>query len=124
MAIDGVSGRTSYIGSGIVNLRQQLDTLTQQLSSGKVGNTYASQGFNRGLGVAFRSQLDSIDSFSDAATTINTRISVANLSLQQLSKAQSTVKAAAVSATTNIDDQGKRRRNGRRIFHSSISSSH
>ena len=29
MSIDGVSGRTSYIGSGILNLRSQLDTLTE-----------------------------------------------------------------------------------------------
>ena len=34
MTISGVSGRTSYIGSGILDLRNQLDTLTQQLATG------------------------------------------------------------------------------------------
>ena len=29
MTISGVGGRTSYIGSGILDLRSQLDTLTQ-----------------------------------------------------------------------------------------------
>ncbi len=107
MAIDGVSGRTSYLGSGIINLRQQLESLSQQLTSGKVATTYAGQGFNRGLGVAFRSQLDGIDAFKNTATTVTTRIEVANLSLQQLAKTQSTVKAAAVSATTNLDSNGQ-----------------
>ena len=51
MAIDGVSGRTSYIGSGILNLRSQLDTLTQQLASGKISNTYAGQGSGRSLAI-------------------------------------------------------------------------
>ncbi len=107
MAIDGVSGRTSYLGSGIVNLRQQLESLTQQLTSGKVATTYAGQGFNRGLGVAFRSQLDGIEAYQNTATTITTRIEVANLSLQQLAKTQTNVKAAAVSATTNLDSGGQ-----------------
>lgn len=107
MAIDGVSGRTSFLGSSLVGLRQQLEGLSLQLSSGKVGTTYASQGFNRGLGVAFRSQLDSIDAFKDTATTVTTRIEVANLSLQRLAKIQTTVKAAAVSATSNLDNNGQ-----------------
>lgn len=107
MAIDGVSGRTSFLGSSLVGLRQQLEGLSLQLASGKVGTTYASQGFNRGLGVAFRSQLDSIDAFKNTATNVTTRIEVANLSLERLAKIQTTVKAAAVSATTNLDNNGQ-----------------
>lgn len=107
MAIDGVSGRTSFLGSNILNIRSQLDTLTQQLATGKVATTYAGQGFNRGLAVAFRSQLNSIDSFKNTATTVTTRVQVANLSLQRLASIQTNVKAAAVSATTNLDNNGQ-----------------
>ncbi len=57
MTISGVSGRTSYIGSGILDLRSQLDTLTQQLASGKVSNTYAGEGSGRSLAIGLRSVL-------------------------------------------------------------------
>ena len=60
MTISGVSGRTSYIGSGILDLRRQLDTLTQQLSSGKISNTYAGQGSGRSLAIGLRSQLSGL----------------------------------------------------------------
>jgi flagellar hook-associated protein 3 FlgL len=39
MSIDGVSGRTSFIGSSIINLRNQLNDLTQQLASGRISTT-------------------------------------------------------------------------------------
>ena len=84
MTISGVSGRTSYIGSGILDLRSQLDTLTQQLASGKISNTYAGQGSGRSLAIGLRSQLSSLAGYADTAVNLNTRISVANLSLQRL----------------------------------------
>ena len=34
MTIEGVSGRTSYLGTSLINIKTQLDTLTQQLASG------------------------------------------------------------------------------------------
>jgi flagellar hook-associated protein 3 FlgL len=98
MTISGVSGRTSYIGSGIMDLRNQLDTLTQQLASGKISNTYAGDGTGRGLAIGLRSQISNVASYADTATNLNTRIGVANLSLQRLVAITSEVKGAAVSA--------------------------
>ena len=68
MAIDGVSGRTSYIGSSILNLKSQLDDLQEQLASGKISNTYAGQGVNRGLAVGLRAQVNSLNAYADAFT--------------------------------------------------------
>ncbi len=107
MTISGVSGRTSYIGSGIVDLRNQLDTLTQQLSSGKVSNTYAGQGSGRSLAITLRSQISALAGYADTAVNLNTRIGVANLSLQRLVDIGSTVKGAAVSAGTTLDNTGQ-----------------
>ena len=59
MAINGVSG-SSYIGAGILDLRNQLDTLSQQLASGKISNTYSGQGTGRSLAIGLRSQLSSL----------------------------------------------------------------
>lgn len=107
MTISGVSGRTSYIGSGITDLRNQLDALTQQLSSGKVANTYAGQGSGRSLAIALRAQISGIANYSDTATNLNTRIGVANLSLQRLVAIGSEVKGAAVSAGATFDNTGQ-----------------
>ncbi|MEH2475778.1 flagellar hook-associated protein 3 FlgL [Nitrobacteraceae bacterium AZCC 2161] len=107
MTISGVSGRTSYIGSGILDLRNQLDTLTQQLSSGKISNTYAGQGSGTSLAIALRSQLSGISAYADTAVNLNTRIGVANLSLQRLVAIGSDVKGAAVSAGSTLDNTGQ-----------------
>jgi flagellar hook-associated protein 3 FlgL len=107
MAITGVSQHTSYIGSGILDLRSQLDTLTQQLASKKVSNTYSGQGSGRSLAMAMRSQISSIEAYSDTATNLNTRIGVVNLSLQRLIKIGSEVKGAAVSTASTIDNNGQ-----------------
>ena len=95
MAIDGVSGRTSYIGSSILNLKSQLDTLHEQLASGKISTTYAGQGVDRGLAIGLRAQISNLGTFADTATNVNTRINVANLSLQGLVDLSTQVKSAA-----------------------------
>jgi flagellar hook-associated protein 3 FlgL len=107
MSINGVSGRTSYIGSGILNLRSQLDALSQQLASGKISTTYAGDGSGRGLAIGIRAQLAGFSSYADTATNVNTRISVANLSLQRLVDIGSEVKGAAVSAVSTLDNTGQ-----------------
>jgi flagellar hook-associated protein 3 FlgL len=107
MSIDGVSGRTSFIGSGIVNLRNQLNTLTEQLSSGKISNTYAGDGTGRDMAIGIRAQLSSYSDYADTATNVNTRIDVANLSLQRLSDIGSEVTGAAVSAGSTLDNTGQ-----------------
>lgn len=107
MAIDGVSGRTSYLGSSIINLKSQLDTLTQQLASGKKTSTYAGLGVDSGAATGLRAQISTIASYANTGTLLNTRINVANLSLQGMSDSASQVKAAAAGATLNIDSSGQ-----------------
>ena len=107
MSIDGVSGRTSFIGTSIISLRNQLNDLTQQLASGKVSTTYAGQGADRGFALTLRAQISSIDAFSDTATNVNTRLSVANLALQGLSDIGASVKSAAGSSTIVLNNNGQ-----------------
>ena len=84
MSIDGVSGKTSYIGTSIINMRSQLNDLTTQLATGKISTTYAGQGTDRGFALSLRAQVSSIDAFADTANNVNTRLNVANLALQGL----------------------------------------
>ena len=107
MSIDGVSGRTSFIGSSIINLRNQLNDLTQQLASGRISTTYAGQGANRGFALTLRAQVSSIDAFADTAVNVNTRLSVANLALQGLSDIGVSVKGAAASSTIVLNNNGQ-----------------
>jgi flagellin-like hook-associated protein FlgL len=107
MTIEGVSGRTSYLGSAIINLKTQLDTLTQQLASGKKSTTYAGLGVDAGVATGLRSQISGIASFANTATVLNTRINIANLSLEGISSAGSQVKAAAAGSTLTLDNAGK-----------------
>ncbi len=107
MSIDGVNGRTSYIGTSIVNLRNQLNDLTQQLASGRVSTTYAGQGADRGFALSLRAQVSSIDAFADTATNVNTRLSVVNLALQGMSDIGKSVKSAAGTSTIVLNDNGQ-----------------
>ena len=99
MSIDGVSGKTSYIGTSIIGLRNQLSDLTQQLASGKISTTYAGQGADRGFALSLRAQVSTIDAFKDTATNVNTRLNVVNLALQGMTDIGSSVKSAASAST-------------------------
>lgn len=107
MSIDGVNGRTSYIGSSILNIRAQLDGLTQQLASGRVSTTYAGQGANRGFALSLRAQVSSINAYADTATNVNTRLNVVNLALQGLSDIGTSVKKAASTSTIVLNNNGQ-----------------
>src|ERR1700754_4096247 len=107
MAIDGVNGRTNYIGTAIVNLRAQLNDLTRQLASGKVSTTYAGQGADRGFALSLRAQVSLIDAYKDTANNVNTRLSVVNLALQGMSDISKSVKSAAASSTIVLNNNGQ-----------------
>ena len=107
MSIQGVSGRTSYIGTSILNIRAQLDNLTQQLASGRVSTTYAGQGANRGFALSLRAQVSSLDSYADTAKNVNVRLNVVNLALQGLSDIGTSVKKAASTSTIVLNNNGQ-----------------
>src|SRR6187401_2319452 len=107
MSIDGVNGRTSYIGTSILNIRAQLDNLTQQLASGRVSTTYAGQGANRGFALSLRAQVSGLNSYADTAKNVNTRLNVANLALQGLSDIATSVKSAASTSTIVLNNNGQ-----------------
>src|SRR6478736_7865959 len=107
MSIDGVSGKTSYIGTSIIDIRNQLNDLTTQLATGRISTSYAGQGTDRGFALNLRAQLSSFDAFADTANNVNTRLNVANLALQGLSDIGSQVKNAATTATLVLNNNGQ-----------------
>jgi flagellar hook-associated protein 3 FlgL len=107
MSIVGVSGKTSYIGASILNLRSQLDDLQTQLASGKVSTTYAGQGPGRAFALGLRAQIANINAYADSAANVQTRINVANLALQGLASVGSSVKSASTSSTIVLNNNGQ-----------------
>jgi len=107
MAIDGVNGRTNYIGTSIVNLRAQLNDLTRQLASGKLATTYSGLGPDRGFAISLRAQVSLIDAYKDTANNVNTRLNVVNLALQGMYDISRSVKSAAASSTIVLNDNGQ-----------------
>lgn len=107
MSIVGVSGKTSYIGAQILNLRGQLDDLQTQLSTGKVSTTYAGQGPDRAFALGLRAQIANINAYANSATNVQTRINVANLSLEGLANVGSSVKSASTSSTIVLNNNGQ-----------------
>lgn len=107
MAIDGVGARTSYLGTSILNLRGQLDDLTQQLASGKKSTSYAGLGVDRGFATGLRAQLSTLAGYGDTAINVNTRIQVANLSLQGIINAATETKKGAISSSLVLDNNGQ-----------------
>ena len=107
MSIDGVSGKTSYIGTSILGLKRQLDDLQAQLASGKISTTYAGQGTDRAFALGLRAQVASISAYADTGTNVNTRINVANLSLQGLADVSSQVRSASATSTVVLNNNGQ-----------------
>jgi len=107
MAIDGVGARTSYLAYPLLNMKAQLDELNQQLATGKRSDSYAGQGVDRGLAVGLRAQLSLFDAFASTATNVNTRLNLANLSLQGLSDISDQIKAAAHNADLTVNAHGQ-----------------
>ena len=107
MTIDGVSGRTSYIGTSILNLRSQLDGLSQQLASGKKSTTYSGLGIDSSVATGLRSQISMLAGYANTATNVNTRINVVNLALQGIADAASSTKTAASGSSLTLDNNGQ-----------------
>src|SRR5436305_5353537 len=107
MSVDGVSGRTSFIGASILNLRSQLSDLQTQLASGKISTTYSGQGADRAFALGLRSQIGLFNAYGDTATNVNTRINVANLTLQGIADLGAQVKKASTTATVVLNNNGQ-----------------
>lgn len=107
MSIDGVSGKTSYIGTSILSLRNQLGELQTQLASGKVSTTYAGQGVDRAFALGLRAQISGINAYANTATNVNTRLNVANLALQGLVDIGNQVKSASTTSTIVLNNNGQ-----------------
>src|SRR5258708_10388591 len=102
MSVSGVGSQSSLLVQSLVDMRQQLDGLQQQLGTGKKSDTYAGMGLDRGLAVGLRTQLAATAGYDNAITNVGVRIDLAQSALGRVSAISHTIKAAALQ-TPAID---------------------
>jgi len=106
MSINSVGSNTP-LAQAILNLTNQMQTLSTQLASGEKSTNYAGMGVNEGFAIAARSQLASISAFTDTMSNIGTMISASNNALQSVSGLAGQVQNASAQTPQTLDSNGK-----------------
>jgi len=91
MSITGPGSITAANIMAVNNMNDQLNTLSEQLSTGQAAQTYSGLGSQAGVTLALNSQLSAINGYSNTTTTVGTTLSVAQSVLDQLDSSGSTV---------------------------------
>jgi flagellin-like hook-associated protein FlgL len=91
----------------LVNMRQQLDDLQRQLSTGKKADTYAGLGLNRGLTVGLNSRLSALQSYDDTIDIVGVRLDLARAALGQIDDIGHSVKKVTAQSVFAIDASGQ-----------------
>jgi flagellar hook-associated protein 3 FlgL len=84
MSITGPGSVTAANVMAQTNMMNQLNTLSEELSSGQLAQTYSDLGSQAGVALALNAQLSAITGYSSTATTVGTTLSVAQSVLSEL----------------------------------------
>src|SRR5689334_24919837 len=105
MGIDSIGSGSSLVVQQLVNMRQQLDDLSRQLSTGKKSDTYEGLGVDRGFTVGLRAQASALQAFGDTITNVDFRLKVAQSSLQRIGEISDEVRSSTILGA-NVDSIG------------------
>jgi flagellar hook-associated protein 3 FlgL len=75
--------RSSGIVRDITSMREQIDKLQRQFSSGKKADTYAGLGADRQLSLSSRTKLSEVKGFEQTITDVTVRIDVVQSTLSR-----------------------------------------
>ena len=95
------SYRTNRTTDNLLTLKGQLDTLTNQLASGRTADTYGGLGAGRTTSLSAHATISALNGYDSAITTANTRVSLAAASLQQVTTLTSTLKSSLNNSLLN-----------------------
>src|SRR5215471_8908166 len=96
MTVSGVGTAATFVAQSLVSLRNQLDDLQRQLSTGQKVTSYSGISSQAQLLVGLNAQLDAIKSFQDSNNMVNTRLSLAQTTLTQFDSVAATVQSSAM----------------------------
>ncbi|MBV8752446.1 MAG: flagellar biosynthesis protein FlgL [Hyphomicrobiales bacterium] len=111
MAISGIgtgSALAAQNTQALVNLQNQLNQLTQQLSTGQKSQDYAGLGSQAGLTVGLDAQLSALTGYGNAISLAGTNISIAQNALSQVGTMSNDV-VQSINAPSNftLDNNGQ-----------------
>jgi flagellar hook-associated protein 3 FlgL len=93
MSVTGPGSVTAATIMAQTNMMNELNTLAEQLGTGKAAQTYSGLQSQAGLSVALNAQLSAINGYSSTTTTVGTTLNVAQTALSQISSASGTVQS-------------------------------
>jgi flagellar hook-associated protein 3 FlgL len=96
MTVSGVGTTATFVAQSLVSLRNQLDDLQRQLSTGQKVTTYAGVASQGQLIVGLNSQLGALGSYMDSNNTVNARLSIAQATMTQFDTVAQTVQSSAM----------------------------
>src|SRR5215472_13791941 len=96
MTVSSVGTAASFVAQSLVSLRNQLDDLQRQLSTGQKVTTYSGISSQAQLLVGLNSQLGAISSFQDSNGAVNARLSILQTAMSQFDSVTSTVQSGAM----------------------------
>ena len=107
MGVNGVGAISATMLQSILDMRQQLDTLEQQLGTGQKSVTYSGLGLDAGLTVSLNAQLASITNYTNAINTVGTRIDIAQTALGQMASFGTDVQSAVSQNSFTLNSDGQ-----------------
>jgi len=111
MTISGIGAGSSLAAQNaqaLVNLQNQLDQLTQQLSTGQKSQDYAGLGSQAGLTVGLDAQLSALTGYGNAIGLAGTNISIAQNALSEIGTVSNdVVQSINEPSTFTLDDNGQ-----------------
>jgi flagellar hook-associated protein 3 FlgL len=106
MSVSGVSSNVAFMTQQLVNLRNQLDDLQQQLSTGQKYQNYSGLPSQAQLLVGLNSQLAAINGFQNSNNVVNARLSIAQTALTQFDSVASGVQNSAMLSNYTAGPNG------------------
>ncbi|HLL28366.1 MAG TPA: flagellar biosynthesis protein FlgL [Xanthobacteraceae bacterium] len=94
--ITGLTSNAMLQAQMLVQMQQQLNNLSQQLSTGKQAQTYAGLGIQRGLDVNVRGTLSRLSAYQNSITTVSTNVQLQNTALNSLNQMTQDLRTATL----------------------------
>jgi flagellar hook-associated protein 3 FlgL len=108
MSITGPGSVTAMNIAAVTNMNNQLNQLSQELSTGEAAQTYSGLGSQAGVALSLNAQLSAITGYTSAATTASTTLSLAQSILTQLGDSSTAVQQSLGNqGAFSLDNNGQ-----------------
>ena len=108
MSITGPGSVTAMNIAAVTNMNNQLNQLSEELSTGDASQTYSGLGSQAGVALSLNAQLSAITGYTAAATTAGTTLGLAQSILTQLGDSSTAVQQSLGNqGAFSLDNNGQ-----------------